>query len=158
MIIVALKRRLEMAGQSEEEKDLEREKARRKYALELAERIKSLSKAKGVSVSNVLAVCDLQPNFVTNMTSRGSIPAADSFILVADYFDVPLDYLLGRAKKENECSELLACFEDCVRSSGITDRTFEPKIKDIFLKVIRMSVAQFLIVNDEYSKIQKGQE
>ena len=62
----------------------------------LADRIKICAVRKGTSVSQALKACGLNKDFVAQMVRRGSIPSAKAFILLADYFDVPADFILGR--------------------------------------------------------------
>jgi transcriptional regulator with XRE-family HTH domain len=69
--------------ESQDGNEAERDEKRRAFAREAAERIKVLSKARGMSVRNVLSACNIQANFVSSMTSRGAIPAADCFVPIA---------------------------------------------------------------------------
>jgi transcriptional regulator with XRE-family HTH domain len=87
-------------------------KGKEEFAVEVAERIKALSGARGMAVSNVLADLGIQPGLVTSMTTRKSVPVADTFIPIAGYFNVSIDYLFGRRPIEpaiaEGCSSLLA--------------------------------------------------
>jgi transcriptional regulator with XRE-family HTH domain len=71
---------------------------------ETAERIRALSRAKGVTVKQALNDCGLHLNFVNNMSGRGSMPPADKFLPLADYFGVSVDCLLGHEIKDSEAS------------------------------------------------------
>ncbi len=79
--------------------------------------IKTTAKAKGLSTVIMLECLDLNKNTLSTMSSRGSWIKSDSLARIADYLDVPVDYLLGRTEKssfseltENEQS-LLEVFE-----------------------------------------------
>lgn len=59
-----------------------------------AERIKALSKKRGVSVRKLLTDVGLGFNTMSNM--KTSMPKADNLAKIADYLDCSVDYLLGR--------------------------------------------------------------
>ena len=63
---------------------------------EVAHRIKSHAKSKGVAVKNLLEACDLNKNTLSNMQSGGFFPRAETIVRIADYLDCSVDYLLGR--------------------------------------------------------------
>lgn len=60
----------------------------------IAERIKTLSKSKGISIKKLLSDVGLGFNTMANM--KTSMPKADNLAKIADYLDVSVDYLLGR--------------------------------------------------------------
>ena len=60
----------------------------------IAERIKTLSKSKGISIKKLLSDVGLGFNTMANM--KKSMPKADNLAKIADYLDVSVDYLLGR--------------------------------------------------------------
>lgn len=62
---------------------------------ETADIIKKLSKAKGISITTLLADCEINKNALFTMQTRGNYPRADTLIKIADY-DCSVDYLLGR--------------------------------------------------------------
>jgi transcriptional regulator with XRE-family HTH domain len=97
------------------------DESRMSLAKEVSERIKKLSKEKGIAVSNALIACGFPPNFVTIMAKRGSMPAADAFIPIADYFGVSVDYLLGHTVPgaDQEGAEVLSCLERQLRYHGL---------------------------------------
>nr|DAP84422.1 MAG TPA: repressor protein [Caudoviricetes sp.] len=61
---------------------------------DIAIRIKSLAKAKGVSVKKLLEDVGLGYNTMSNL--KTSMPKADNLARIADYLDCSMDYLLGR--------------------------------------------------------------
>jgi len=72
---------------------------------DIAERIKKATKAKGVTIKKLLEDVGLGFNTMSNM--RTSVPKADNLAKIADYLDVPVDYLLGRDKFASGAKTLL---------------------------------------------------
>lgn len=60
----------------------------------LIEKITTLCRKKGVSVNQMALEAGVNKSFVDNL-KKGSFPSADKLLLVARYFDVSVDYLLG---------------------------------------------------------------
>ena len=67
---------------------------------EIADKIKQLAKNKGVSLKQMLSDCELGINFVSQIAS-GSAITYINLAKIADYFDVSVDYLLGRENTSN---------------------------------------------------------
>ena len=63
----------------------------------VAERIKTIAKFKGISVKKILEDADLGFNTMSNM--KTSMPKADNLAKIADCLDCSVDYLLGRTDK-----------------------------------------------------------
>jgi len=61
---------------------------------DVANRIKELSKARSISVRQVLLTAGL--NYNTMSAMRTSMPKADNLARIADCLDCSVDYLLGR--------------------------------------------------------------
>lgn len=66
-----------------------------------ANKIKDLAKAKGVSVSKILADCEINKNALNTMQSSGYFPRVETLTKLADYLGVSVDYLLGREVDNN---------------------------------------------------------
>lgn len=62
---------------------------------EIAKRIKSRCKQRGISLGDMLASCELGINTVSKI-SKGTDILALNFAKIADYLDCSVDYLLGR--------------------------------------------------------------
>ena len=60
------------------------------------ERIKLVAKQKNLKISDMLNACEINKNALWSMKSRGSWLHANKIYKIADYFDVSVDYLLGR--------------------------------------------------------------
>ncbi len=66
---------------------------------EIAERIKMLSKEKGITVNQLLSQAGLGRNTMSNF--KTSMPKVDTLTKIADCLDCSLDYLSGRASTPN---------------------------------------------------------
>jgi transcriptional regulator with XRE-family HTH domain len=118
--------------------------SKKAFAYEVSERIKSLSKLKGLAVSNALVECGHNAGFVTAMTIRGSVPSADAFIPIADYFNVSLDYLFGRPPRDLEYAELLLDFEEMAKSEGLSDKSISREHREAYFGMLKTATALFL--------------
>lgn len=65
------------------------------------ERIKELADKQGKSLQKVSEDLGLSQNYIYNLKGAKS-PAADKLALIADYFNVSVDYLLGRSNFKND--------------------------------------------------------
>jgi transcriptional regulator with XRE-family HTH domain len=63
----------------------------------IAETIETLAFEKRITIAAIQRELTLPHSFV-NGIKRGSMPAADKLAKFADYFDVSVDYLLGRTE------------------------------------------------------------
>lgn len=66
----------------------------------LSKRIKSMCKAKKVTVKSVLEFCDMNRNTIYDLEKRNVFPACDKLSRIADYLGCSVDYLLGRTDKQ----------------------------------------------------------
>ncbi|MBC1286904.1 helix-turn-helix transcriptional regulator [Listeria booriae] len=64
----------------------------------LLERIKNLCKERGISVSDLERKLDFPNNTVYQWKAR--VPGMDKLQKVADYFNVSIDYLIGRTNNK----------------------------------------------------------
>jgi transcriptional regulator with XRE-family HTH domain len=88
----------------------------------ITSRMKELADQKCLSMSRVLQDCGVQSNFYNAIKNRNAIPAADSFIPIADYFGVSVDYLLGRtSSKDPELANILIKTEDIYKKHELSD-------------------------------------
>lgn len=65
---------------------------------DIAMRIKSTAKEKGVSLKAMLEEVGLGSNTMSHMR-HGKMPAADTLARIADFLGCSVDYLLGRTDK-----------------------------------------------------------
>lgn len=74
--------------------------------------LEELIRQKGITSAKMLSDLDMNKSSVLNWKTRGTIPGGDVLIKLADYFAVPVDYLLGRENvpaPHDEIAELSAC-------------------------------------------------
>ena len=64
-------------------------------AQEISEIIISLLKTEKISTNRMLSEIGLHSNMINDM-KKGSMPSADKLGLIAEYFNISVDYLLGR--------------------------------------------------------------
>ena len=65
----------------------------------LATRLKQCRKKCGLSQREVAIYCDISETAYQNYELMARIPRLEILIRIADYFDVSLDYLVGRTDK-----------------------------------------------------------
>lgn len=65
-----------------------------------AQIIKDLCKIRSVSISNLLADCDIRKSLIYDMEKRNKTPSAQTLEAIAEYLNCTTDYLLGRVNKE----------------------------------------------------------
>lgn len=66
---------------------------------EVANSIKTLAKARKVTIGKMLSDCSLSINTLSSMQSGGYYPRLEAICKIADYLDCSVDYLLGRTEK-----------------------------------------------------------
>lgn len=64
--------------------------------MELNERLKQLRKEKGITQVQVALNCNMAERAYQRIEA-GNKPSYDALLALADYFDVSLDYLVGRS-------------------------------------------------------------
>ncbi len=67
-----------------------------------ATNIKDLCKQKGVSISALLSECNIRKSLIYDMEKRNCVPSAEILKKIANYFDVSVDYLLGKTEKKEK--------------------------------------------------------
>lgn len=68
---------------------------------EIAETIENLVKEKQTTVNKMLAECGLTKDTIRNM-KNGKKPFSDTVAVIAQYFEVSTDYLLGNENDTND--------------------------------------------------------
>lgn len=64
--------------------------------IQLARKIRKLCKLKNITVKSLLDNCGINKNFIYELEKRGKVPSVDTVTKIADYLDIPVDYLLSR--------------------------------------------------------------
>ena len=62
---------------------------------EIAESIRALAKARGVTIKQTLADCKINRNFIYDLEHGGSSPSVDKITRIADYFGVTVEELMS---------------------------------------------------------------
>lgn len=65
-------------------------------------RIKELRKEKGLRQSELATTLHVSQQAVGSWETGRTVPGADTLNILADYFDVTTDYLLGRPEKKDD--------------------------------------------------------
>ncbi len=73
----------------------------------VAELIESLAKDRGVSVSTMLSELGMNKNALFTMKNSGYLPRIENLTKFADYFNVTVDFLLGRPSSGNKEVEMI---------------------------------------------------
>ena len=60
-------------------------------------KLKLLRAKKGITQKQLAEVLNIQPNSAQRLEYGTARPSLDTVIAIADYFDVSLDYLVGRS-------------------------------------------------------------
>ncbi len=68
--------------------------------------LKELRIKKGCKQTEIAALLKITPQAYQRYEYGASEPNADGFALLADFYDVPIDYLFGREKKTNPIAQL----------------------------------------------------
>jgi transcriptional regulator with XRE-family HTH domain len=63
---------------------------------QLAERIKLLCKLHNKPVNKVLSECGINKGFIYDIETKGAKASVEKIEKIADYFNVSVDYLIGR--------------------------------------------------------------
>lgn len=61
------------------------------------ERLKQLRKSRGISQKSLAEAIGMSETGIQNYELQVRTPSAETVVLIADYFDVTLDYLMGRS-------------------------------------------------------------
>ena len=65
--------------------------------MELGKRLQQLREKKGISRKVLSELCGLNPDAIRRYEREEAEPTLHSLIAIAEYFEVSIDYLLGRS-------------------------------------------------------------
>lgn len=103
----------------------------------LALKIKELCKANSISVNRMLEEAGVDRNFVFNL-SKGCKPSIDKISAIAEYFNVSIDFLVGRTDHAGEIffkgfePDIKALCEREEKRQAIKSEVLSSDIRDIF--------------------------
>jgi transcriptional regulator with XRE-family HTH domain len=123
----------------------------KQFAQEVAARIRQLVKESDLeNDSQLLKVCNVDPNLLNHMANRGSMPNVQKLFPIAEYFGVSVDYLLGyTTQKDPAYSEVLAEVERVFNKLGISDVTIDEKDRGTFVKYLESLIATYQQIKDD---------
>lgn len=81
---------------------------------EFGEILKALRKLRGITQQDMAKIINTSRSCVSNYESGNRQPDSETIKLIADYFDVSIDYLLGRSSEKNRLTN--ADIEEDVRN------------------------------------------
>ena len=88
---------------------------------EIAQSIRTLAKARGVTIKQTLADCKINRNFIYDLAHGGSSPSVDKITRIAAYFGVSTAALLG-GETENAAPDGLHAFLELYGRLSEADR------------------------------------
>jgi transcriptional regulator with XRE-family HTH domain len=117
------------------------------------ERIKELADKQGKSLQKVSEDLGLSQNYIYNLKGAKS-PAADKLALIADYFQVSVDYLLGRYKYDDTINYTLAIAQYIVNNYKVGDRIRDPRSNGLEVTLTDSLFASYKSVVDQYNRLK----
>lgn len=64
---------------------------------QIAQKIKRICQQKNIPVKKLLQECSLSKGLIYDLEKRNISPSCDKILVISDYLNVSVDYLLGRA-------------------------------------------------------------
>lgn len=119
----------------------------------LGDRLKELREEREILSKDFAKIMNVEPSTVTNWEKGNRFPKEDVLIKLADYFDVSVDYLLGRTNEKNniknikidkQISEITLGerVDSYLRENGINpDEMTEEQRKDIAEQFVKLFIA-----------------
>lgn len=89
------------------------------------ERIKDLAKKQGLSINSLEEKLGYSRNTLYSLKKQKA--SAERLQEIADYFDVSLDYLLGRTDNPNVADDNISYTREDLREMAVNAKTFDGK-------------------------------
>lgn len=100
------------------------------------ERLLKLINEKNITKSKLLSDLSLNKNSILNWQERGTVPSADVMDSIADYFNVSIDYLLGKTDiKEKSPNDIT--FDDFTYAMHNESKDLSDEDKEMLLYLAR---------------------
>lgn len=109
----------------------------------LGNKIKNLREKNNLSQKELAKILNIANSTLSQYESDVRVPSDDIKILIADYFNVSLDYLLGRPNKYNvskensKVSELEEDFPEGISVLYRANKSLTPEQKEMMLRMIK---------------------
>lgn len=72
---------------------------------QLALNIKILCSEKGITLSKLFEILNIPTSFISDITKKNNSPSIKRIRAIADYFNVSIDYLIGRAEQQTKIEQ-----------------------------------------------------
>lgn len=72
---------------------------------QLALNIKILCSEKGITLSKLFEILNISTSFISDITKKNNSPSIKRIRAIADYFNVSIDYLIGRAEQPTKIEQ-----------------------------------------------------
>lgn len=120
------------------------------------ERIKELSTKQGKSLQRVSEELGFGVNYLYQLKNQQ--PTAEKLTLIADYFNVSVDYLLGRIDQPTPLMAYDATLEKLLSQNGIQKNSDLGLTREQFLYLSSLGMANLveLVGNDQAEEISKN--
>lgn len=99
------------------------------------ERVTELRKERNLTESQVLQACGLNKNLFSNW-KKGVVPAYATVTMLAAYFGVNVDYLLGNSDEKSPTANMEG-MGDLIKVFGILTPENQQKVKDLILECVK---------------------
>lgn len=125
------------------------------YGRFLAQRLSSLTKETGRPLKDIAADIDISVGALSNYQNGKAEPGLTSLCAIADYFDVPVDWLVGRSQvKDPKASEASVCeylrlSQEAVRSL----RELSEGSETGFGRVVATELTNWIFSQDEFQML-----
>lgn len=112
-------------------------------AATLGNKIKYLREKNNLSQKELAKILNIANSTLSQYESDARVPSDDIKILIADYFNVSLDYLLGRpnkynaSKEKSKVSELEEDFPEGISVLYRANKSLTPEQKEMMLRMIK---------------------
>lgn len=109
----------------------------------LGNKIKNLREKNNLSQKELAKILNIANSTLSQYESDVRVPSDDIKILIADYFNVSLDYLLGRpnkynaSKEKSKVSELEEDFPEGISVLYRANKSLTPEQKEMMLRMIK---------------------
>lgn len=99
--------------------------------------LKKLMRDKGVSNNKLLTDLGLNKSSILNWEKRGTIPSGETLEMIADYFDVSVDYLLGKTDDPTPSGTEMT--EEEKNILGLLHKMSEDELKTVYKIISAMA-------------------
>lgn len=114
----------------------------------IAQNTRELCKKNNISISKLNEDCGFSKNFINEMEKKSASPSIDKVLIIADYFNISLDELVGRKKSQNNNEN----------SEDYVDIFIQELINMMNSLEFKQKVKMASIMIEEYENIEKNKQ